>query len=64
MKRVDIRGLGWADIKSNESKKMPQAPTMGLESSPRDCSSAIRKVLPWSTTAECAREQGAPDGQP
>ena len=25
MKRGDIRGLGWADIKSNESKKMPQA---------------------------------------
>jgi hypothetical protein len=26
MKRVDIGGLAWADIKSNEFKKMPQAP--------------------------------------
>jgi hypothetical protein len=51
MKRVDIRGLGWADIKSNEFKKNAVSPRWGW--------SGVREIVPplWSE-AELRRVAG------
>ena len=45
MKRVDIRGLAWANIKSNESKKMPHALDRIKYTSPPDAKDVTPGLL-------------------